>query len=283
VVHADTAGHVELFGQVGAEPGGNREPLPYRTSGRHGGQPVPGEGPPHAGVGVQGGDELDLGGPLRGFRTAHPHGHALVVGGPEHHPAGHPEKPADLAGGQSGAQVHVGEEVRLDGEPVFAVEPAPGSQGDAVGAEPVMDGPGRDLGQFRDLGTGQALTQVQVGQERVRDGRSGAAGRTAPAAAPGLDGDSGPVQHAGDPLPADARDLADAVGGQALALVQVGDPLRPCHPRHVGRAAGSRAGAVGRGCDGITGRVRAAARRAPLGHAVGLPLEAGTVGGISAD
>jgi hypothetical protein len=282
VVHADTAGHVELLGQVGAEPGGNREPLPYRASGRHGGQPMPGDGLPHVGVGVQGGDELDLGGPVGGFRAAHAHGHALVVGGTQHHPARHPEQPADLAGRQSGTQVHVGERVRLNGEPVFAVEPAPGSQGDAVGTEPVMDGPGRDLGQFRDLGAGEAVTQVQVGQQCVRDGRSGTARRTAPTAAPGLDGYPGPVQHAGDPLPANADDVPDAVGGQALALVQVGDTLRPCRPRHVGRAAGSRAVVVGHGHDEIAGRVRAAARRAPLGHAVGLPLLAGTVGGISA-
>ena len=48
-----------------------------------------------------------------------------------------------------------------------------------------MNGPGRDLGQIRDLGTGEAVAQVQVGQERVRDGRSGAAGKTAPTTAAG--------------------------------------------------------------------------------------------------
>jgi hypothetical protein len=239
VMHADAAGHVQLLGQVRADPGGDREPPPYRASGRHGGQPVPGEGSPHVGVGVQGGDELDLGGPVGRLRAAHADGHALVVGGAQDYPAGHPEDPADLAGGQPGAQVHVGEQVRLDGEPVFAVEPAPGSQGDALRAEPVMDGPGRDPGQLRDLGTGQAMAQVQVGQERVRDGRSGAAGKTAPAAAAGFDGYPGPVQQAGDPLPADADDVPDAVGGQALAPVEMGDLLRQRRPRHAGRAAAS--------------------------------------------
>jgi hypothetical protein len=148
VVHADPAGHVQLLGQFRVEPGRDGEPLPDRASGRHGGQAVPGEGLPDVGVGVQGGDELDLGGPAGGGGAAHADRHALVVGGAENHPSGHPEHLANLAGGQPGAQVHVGEHVRFDREPVFAVEPAPGPQGDAVGTEPVPDGPGRDPGEL---------------------------------------------------------------------------------------------------------------------------------------
>ena len=94
-----------------------------------------------------------------------------------------------------------------------------------MGTEPVLDGPGRDLGQFRDLGAGKPVAQVQVGQEHTGDVCSGAAGRAAPAAAAGIDGRAGPVKYAGDPLPAYAYDGRDAVGGQAPAPVQVDNPL----------------------------------------------------------
>jgi hypothetical protein len=127
-MHADPARHIQLFGQISAEPGGDGEPLPDRAAGWHGGQAVPCKCPLYISVGVQGGDEFDLGGPVEGGRAAYADGQALVVGGVEHDSAGHAEELADFGGGQPGAQVHLGEDVRFDGEPVFPVEPSSGSE-----------------------------------------------------------------------------------------------------------------------------------------------------------
>lgn len=66
VVHADPARFIQFLGQVGAEPGGDREPLPDRTTRGHYGQAMSCEYPLHVRVSVQGGNELDLGWPVGG-------------------------------------------------------------------------------------------------------------------------------------------------------------------------------------------------------------------------
>jgi len=96
------------------------------------------------------------------------------VGCPEHDPAGDTEDPADLFSGLSGTHIHPGEHVWRDGEPVFPVEPATCSHPDAGGDKPIPDGPGRDPGYRRDLTACEPMTQVEVGQQRVGDWRTGA-------------------------------------------------------------------------------------------------------------
>jgi hypothetical protein len=146
VVCTDPARYVQFLGRISAEPGGDGEPLPYRPARWHRGRPCRASACCTSGSLYRAVMSSISVGPGEG-RAAYADGQALVVGGAEHHPAGHAEELADLAGGQPSPQVHVGQDVRLDGEPVFPVEPSPGSQSDAVGAEPVLDGPGRNLGQ----------------------------------------------------------------------------------------------------------------------------------------
>jgi len=141
VVHADPAQHIQFLGQISAEPGGDGEPLPYRAAGWHRGQAVSCECLLHLGVGVQGSDELDLGGPPRGGRATYAAGEALVVGGAEHHAAGHAEELADFAGGSPARRYMSARTSQFDREPVFPVEPSSGSQLDAVSAaSPRTDG-----------------------------------------------------------------------------------------------------------------------------------------------
>jgi hypothetical protein len=204
--------------------------------------------------------------------AAHADRQAMVVGGTKDDLPGHAEYLADLAGGQPCVQVHLRQDVWLDSDPVFPVEPSPGSQLDPLSAQPVLDGPGRDLGQFRDLAAREPLPQVQAGKDFVGHGCSRAARGPAAPGAPRLDRHSRPVKYARDHLPAQADNASDAVGGQSLAAVQVADPLRHGGPWHISRAARARAVALRRQIGRITSLVRAAARETSLGHAVGLPL-----------
>jgi hypothetical protein len=84
---------------------------------------VPGQGAADQRVGVEGGDELDLGRAGRRRRPAHAHGQAVVVRRAQDGLARHAEQAAGLAGGKTAGDIELEDRFCRRSQPVFPRRP----------------------------------------------------------------------------------------------------------------------------------------------------------------
>jgi hypothetical protein len=259
VAHPDAAHNIEFFGQLRAQRNRNGEPLPDRAAGGSAGDVVAGQRVPHQRIGVQGIDQLDFGRTAAGGRPSDPDGQAIVVRRPQDDLPGYAEEAAGVCRGQAGADVQPDEGVGGHGHPVLPVEPSPRAHPDAASTQAVAHRALRDPGDRGDVAGAEARLGVQPLHDLVQRGLF-LVDRPAPARAPGLDRDAGPGQHPAYPLPVNSRHLADAVGGQAVAQIEMADQLYKVGARV--RSTGGRADA--------RHRVQAASIAAVRGHAASL-------------
>jgi hypothetical protein len=235
VVEPGAAAPVEVLNQPPGQRKRLREALPDRAARGHLPDPMLSQDRTHKLVRVQRADEFDLARARQRHAPAGPHRQAQIVGVAQHRRARGAEPPADLIGGKAVTAVQVPQRAGRKNAALLTLPAAPGARADAVPAETITHGPGRDSQHRSCLLSGEMPVDIQLGEDLRQVRRVAAAALwPPPASATGPQRHPGPAQQAGDPLPVKASDLPDPVRRQPVTDIQVHQPGNALTRQHGG-------------------------------------------------